>query len=145
MAAQTTFWNFRRFSRWMMIGTDTAASPNSMMGLRKDMIRNRRAFGRKIERGPRVWRMDRNSKACGSSLRSGAQSKGQIPAQDFVQRLGGVDEQVMALVLFAAAPDPRSESFHLTQVTFANLARPGHELRNILEPFEFHQASERKL
>ena len=35
IAAHVTLRNFRRFSRWMMIGTETAARPASMMGLRK--------------------------------------------------------------------------------------------------------------
>ena len=37
MAAQTTLWNFRRFRKWMMIGTATAPRPKSRMGFRKAM------------------------------------------------------------------------------------------------------------
>ena len=75
MAAQTTFWNRRRFRRWMMIGTAIAVRPASMMGFKKDTI----AF----------------------SLAGRSHAEGQVGTQDLIERVARVDLEVVALVAFA--------------------------------------------
>src|SRR5687767_10644866 len=99
----------------MMIGTETAAMPKSMMGLRKDM------------------------------LTGGAEAEGEVGAEDLVEGVAGVHEHVVTVVAFAAVAEALAERFHFAQVAFANLARARQDFWDLFESFELNQPHEWKL
>src|SRR5687768_13801870 len=102
----------------MMIGTAMAARPASRMAYMNDIDISFRA-------------------------RSG--SKRQIPAQYFVNRLPGIREHVMAIVLFGAVAQSLAKRVHFPQVAFANFSRARQDFRNLLQTMKLHEAHERKL
>src|SRR5712672_797245 len=105
----------------MMIGTATAVRPNNIIGFRKNMLGECR-------------------RACLTS--GGAKTKCEVTTQNFVQRLSRVNGHVMAIILLAPAAQSEPEGFHLTQITFPNITRPGEDFWNFLEAMKFNEAGE---
>src|SRR5258708_31731280 len=51
----------------------------------------------------------------------------------------------MRVLSFAPFAEPRAEGFDFAKIDFADLARAGHDLGDLLQAFELDQAIERKL
>src|SRR5262249_36091002 len=116
IAAQTTFWKRRRFRRWMRMGTAMAARPASRIGLRKLTSPCRRS-----------------------------EPECEIRAEHFLERLRGVHQRVMALILFATVAQAPAEPFDFAQVALPDFRRARADFRDGLEALELHQAAEGEL
>src|SRR5438552_3830137 len=79
------------------------------------------------------------------SAASGAGAEGEIAADHFMQWMGSVYQDVMAVLSLAAFAKTGLELVHFAQIAFANLGRAGREFFEVLVSVELDHASEWEL
>src|SRR4051812_42465216 len=65
-----------------------------------------------------------------------SQSKRQITAEHFVQRMPCVHEDVMRAIPLAAFANSVAKRLHFAEVAFSDLIGPGHHLAEVFQAFE---------